>query len=237
MRAEREASAEQRAQLVAHLIAQLRGGNVSADPSRATPSAPTMYQHNLFATRPARSGTARPAIPEPPAHPVGRERFILFTAPLVEAILEGRKTMTRRLVVPVGRPRGTCPFGAAGDTLCVREKWGHRDEFYDRGARGTAPFVYAADGLPAGAKFLAWRPSMHMPRSACRLMLTITATRSERLTQISVKDAAAEGCPATHQHDPVGWFRQLWDRLNADRGAGWTTDPWVWVISFTIARA
>lgn len=237
MRAERKANAEQRTQLVAHLIAQLRGMNVSADRPAPTPSAPAMYQHDLFAARPARTGRAKPAIPEPPARAAGRERFILFTVPLVKAIVEGRKTMTRRLVLPAGKPRGPCPFGAAGDTLCVREKWGYRDEFFDRRARGTGPFVYAADRPPPGAKFLAWRPSMHMPRSACRLALTITAARSERLTQISVQDAAAEGCPATHQHDPVGWFRQLWDRLNADRGAGWSADPWVWVISFTIAGA
>lgn len=237
MRAERDASAEQRAQLAAHLIAQLRGVKLPADLPRPTPSAPAMYQHDLFAARGARTAKPKPTSAEPPSAPAARERFILFTVPLVKAIQEGRKTLTRRLVLPPGRPWGACPFGAAGDALCVREKWGYRDEFFDRRARGTGPFVYAADGPPAGAKILAWRPSMHMPRSACRLVLTITATRSERLTQISVQDARAEGCPAMHRHDPVGWFRHLWDRLNADRGAGWATDPWVWVISFTIAGA
>jgi hypothetical protein len=237
MRAESEASPEQRAQLAAHLIARLRGVHAPTELAPASRSTAAMYQHDLFVARPARTVTPRPTIVEPPPKAAARERYILFTVPLVKAILDGRKTVTRRLVLPPGQPRGACPFGTAGDVLCVREKWGYRDEFFDRRAGGTGPFIYAADGPPAGARVLAWRPSMHMPRAACRLLLKITATRTERLTQITPEDAAAEGCPATHRHDPIGWFRQLWDRFHADRGGGWSTDPWVWVVSFTIAGA
>src|SRR5207302_641465 len=113
-------------------------------------------------------------------------RFILFAPPLVRAILDGNKTMTRRLVSPQGRAApqvGGCPFGLVGDRLWVREKWGYRDEFLKQGGRG--PFVYAADGAPAGAKFTPWRPSLHMPRAACRLVLGITAARAERLQNIT----------------------------------------------------
>jgi hypothetical protein len=76
-----------------------------------------------------------------------------------------------------------------------------------------------------------------MPRSACRIVLNVTATRSERLARITPDDAAAEGCPVSQMTDPLGWFTATWDRYYAESGCGWAADPWVWVISFTVAKA
>lgn len=159
---------------------------------------------------------------------VRRQRFILFATPLVRAILDGRKTITRRPVKPPTRaPRETCPFCREGDRLWVREKWGYYDDFFDKRRSGTGSFVYAADGLPQGAKHAAWRPSLHMSRSACRLWLDVTQTRAERLMHVTSEDAVAEGCPPAHLDDPIGWFRATWDHYYAKSGCGWKTDPWV----------
>jgi hypothetical protein len=206
------ASDKQRKQLTEHLRKQLR--RISKN-HNSTPEAPHEYA-GLSVN--------------------GRERFILFAPPLVSAILKGRKLVTRRLAGKDKKPPGTCPFGITGDRLWVREKWGYRRQFFDRRAPNDGPFVYAADGPPAGAKRLAWRASLHMPRSACRLVLNVRSTHCERLTQITKQDALDEGCPPEHARDPIGWFRELWDSLTAGKGCGWVDNPWVWVIRFAKAE-
>lgn len=197
-----------------------------------------------------------------------RERPILFSAPMVRAILEGRKTQTRRVVklpeghsiIPRGdvpgfftlrtkavshhkvEPRGvTCPQGAPGDRLWVREGV-HCDE--DKG------WCYDADGTPmnwrpqdedVGVAWLetrpakrSWYPSIHMPHWASRLTLEIVSVRVERLQEISENDAEAEGCePALPVSDKrwVCGYRRLWESINGKR-APWASNPWVWVIEF-----
>ena len=99
------------------------------------------------------------------------------------------------------------------------------------------------------------RPSIHMPRWASRLSLKITEVRVERLCDITDKDARAEGVdhaappPGTEPDEDlavVGYpppggsfardnFRHLWQKLNEKRGYGWSTNPWVWVLSFEMA--
>jgi hypothetical protein len=163
-----------------------------------------------------------------------KERFILFAPPLVRAIIEGRKTVTRRLIAPqpLSHPPARASFGVPGDRLWVREKWGFRPQFYDCHAKAAGPFVYAADGPPMGAIFLPWKPSLHMPRAACRIRLKITAVRAERVSEISKEDATAEGCPVDRLQDPIAWFREVWDHYNAKSASSWRANPWVWVISF-----
>lgn len=225
MATETLANDEQRAKLAAHLINAInRGPQVALAPvprEGATGVRGSSHVSRLHVSQIPPSPALRSGVP--------RERFILFAPELVRAILTGRKTITRRLAK---NPNAPCPFGLPGDTLWVREKWGYRDEFFDPRHRRSGPFVYASDGSPAGATRLAWRPSLHMPRDACRVILHITATRIERLNQITRDDALAEGCPENRQDDPVSWFRELWDALSAARGQGWKTNPWVWVISF-----
>ncbi len=176
-------------------------------------------------TGPVRHVNARPAV---------ARRFMLFATPLVQAILAGRKRVTRRLITPAprGAPKVPCPYGAAGDRIWVREKWGYRRQFYDRRAASTGPYIYAADGAPEGAEFLPWKPSLHMPRAACRIVLEISAVHSERLRSITANDAIAEGCPNERLDDPIAWFAEVWDRYLGSRGYGWSANPWVWVIGF-----
>ena len=150
-----------------------------------------------------------------------KERPILMSAPMVNALLEGRKTQTRRAVKGlalewlkpgmftreyVASPENhLCPYGQPGDRLWVREA----HYLTDNGDSEYA--VYAADGdavrehLTAIAELPGWfpegvkerhrklRPSIFMPRWASRILLEITDIRVERLQDISEEDAKAEG--------------------------------------------
>ena len=92
------------------------------------------------------------------------------------------------------------------------------------------------DNLPR----LKWKPSIHMPRKHCRLLLDVKAVRIQRLQNITEDDAVAEGVDAVSVADvprQATWtrrqdFAQLWNSLNEKRGFGWDTNPWVWVVTF-----
>lgn len=94
------------------------------------------------------------------------------------------------------------------------------------------------------ASELSWRPSIHMPRWASRITLEVVAVRVERVQDISEEDAVAEGVDAVSLNDvprQATWsrrqdFAQLWNSINAKRGFGWDTNPWVWVIEFKTIR-
>jgi len=107
--------------------------------------------------------------------------------------------------------------------------------------------TYRADSQPPMP--VRWRPSIHMPRWASRIMLEVTGVRVERLQEISEEDAIAEGAfdaseddkqqaarlAAAEGRESVGaidYFRQVWNSLHAGKGHGWDTNPWVWVIEF-----
>jgi hypothetical protein len=186
------------------------------------------------------------------------EHPILFSGPMVLAILQGRKSQTRRVANPQpavssdGYACGPirCPYGAPGDLLWVRETWCTRKCFncdvgYDDERctcsnpplyRATEPDAVRADDEP-------WRPSIFMPRWASRITLRVTGVRVERVQGISNVDAIAEGAMewAAEQETPVRdltcsdarlVFLQLWDSINAKRGFGWEANPWVWVVAF-----
>ena len=140
-----------------------------------------------------------------------KERPILFSAPMVRAILDGRKTVTRRIVKardlewmdvhqglrePDNAER--CPYGQpGGDRLYVRETWAapHAyDHLPPRLIPQDARIHYAATEDRGG---LLWRPSIHMPRWASRITLEVTGVLVERLQDISEKDAQAEGIERT----------------------------------------
>lgn len=179
-----------------------------------------------------------------------KERPILFSGPMVRAILAGRKTMTRRVVKvnASGRYLG-CPYGGPGDRLWVRETWATSAYCNERAPAETAshglPFWYAADGVvnftgatTGGPEFITrgkWRPSISMPRWASRIALEITNVRCERLQEISEGDAIAEGWKALANDNPgnggpFDWFRVLWD--STTKKHPWPSDPHVWVIEF-----
>jgi len=143
-----------------------------------------------------------------------RERSIIFSGPMVRAILAGRKTQTRRVLKP--QPAGlvngmpyyegrdaaklpTCPYGKAGDKLWVREAC-YITKACEDGAPLCDPVViYRADGCEDQPNGYVSRPSIHMPRWASRITLEVVSVRVERLQDISEANAEAEGvsrcCP------------------------------------------
>ena len=189
-----------------------------------------------------------------------KERPMLFSAPMVRAILDGRKTVTRRIVKardlewmdvhqglrePDNAER--CPYGQpGGDCLYVRETWAapHAyDHLPPRLIPQDARIHYAATEDRGG---LLWRPSIHMPRWASRITLKITCVRVERLQDITIEDAKAEGAwgpdasivdkVAEHfgidmfSANPRNAFQMLWEQSNGP--SSWATNPWVWVLDF-----
>jgi hypothetical protein len=152
-----------------------------------------------------------------------KERPILFSAPMVNALLDGSKTQARRVCKGQRELSNAhdfqihrCPHGQPGDRLWVKETWqGPLVEDMDDYRSEPADFhkpefcEYAADGGPA-PEFMTtddelvcrWRPSIFMPRWASRILLEITAVRVERLQDISEEDARAEGI----QHELDGWI-------------------------------
>lgn len=158
-----------------------------------------------------------------------KERPILFSAPMVRALLAGTKTQTRRVVKPQPDEHGLnrhgdvwpknwkwfdssgldhrCPYGQPGDRLWVREAFsGPRceEEFAPSAWYQADNIWYWADGNPSSGDWTKPRPSIHMPRWASRILLEIVAVRVERLQDISESDAKAEGCqPDT----PETWWQ------------------------------
>lgn len=175
-----------------------------------------------------------------------KERPILFSGPMVRAIIEGRKTVTRRVIKK--QPETTearlrelgawvegltlsqhlnnawqagfipidCPYGEQGDRLWVRESFadlrGTGIEHRPDPAGPLQRYAFAADSPPGSASDEArkdfgvkWKPSIHMPRAACRILLEITDVRVERLQGISELQARAEGVlPNEHCIGPIG---------------------------------
>ena len=188
-----------------------------------------------------------------------KERPILFSAPMVRAILAGTKTQTRRVVK--GAPEDWSPvqpqvyaptivdrhgfeqpgpdaFGAGdaqGDhwIRCPYGQPGDRLWVRETWAQHGVSAVYRADSgdRPAGAGM--WRPSIHMPRWASRITLEVTGVKVERLQGISEADAIAEGIPQSDVSPPdmgVFAYRQLWESINGP--GSWDANPWVWCVSF-----
>lgn len=146
-----------------------------------------------------------------------------------------------------------CPYGRVGDRLWVRETFmdllGTGVEHRPDPSGPLQRYAYAAECPPGshadGARKdygLKWRPSIHMPRAACRLLLEITAVRIERLQAITADQAEAEGvdaamcrqyletAPSRHtcREAVIHGFSGLW----AATGGDWEANPWVWVVEF-----
>ena len=209
------------------------------------------------------------------------DRPIIFSAPMVRALLDGRKTQTRRALKPQpeyiessGRwkwslppktrrnvtggsvvtgsrefweyaPNGSFPY-AVGDLHRAREHcatWGGHEAIYR--ADDAVEYGLAVSDGKFGAKWKA-RPSIHMPRWASRLTLTVTDVRVQRLQDISEADAIAEGVI----HDSFGGWRghegtigyptaiwayhHLWNSLHGP--GAWDANPWVVALTFTVQR-
>ncbi|MGB2539634.1 hypothetical protein, partial [Hafnia paralvei] len=154
---------------------------------------------------------------------------------------------------------GLCPHGTVGDRIWVRETWQgplvdfeRSDDLLRNPEKYEKPenCVYEADGVPAPEFYDAddnlrccWRPSIHMPIWASRILLEITNVRVERLNDISEQDAIAEGIERYNDdgivyYGPYGKgdcrperaFSDLWKSIYGDES--WEKNPWVWCISF-----
>lgn len=206
-----------------------------------------------------------------------KERPILFNTEMVQAILEGRKTQTRRtkgldklnsdslnyvythnsnegeVTYPAIKynfapwysfhPEKSnettwvlqCPYGQVGDILWVRETWQQDGD----------DFFYRADDY---INIVGWKPSIHMPKKACRLKLEIVSLTVERLQDISEKDSACEGVLRYHDTEfyvrygsENDWcanarasFAYLWESINGKQS--WDANPWVWRIEFKVVQ-
>lgn len=190
------------------------------------------------------------------------EAPILFSTPLVRAILDGRKTQTRRLprgevgthggslVVRDRRAQWSGPFALnhptferlaglypVGTRLWVRETWAPICEPVIEAPIGG--FVYKA--THQGAAPRRWFPSIHMKRDAARLFLRVTGARMERLQDISDADIRAEGVEAADGLTLRETWARLWDGIYAGRDlpyrpTTWGRNPWVIVYEFEVIR-
>jgi hypothetical protein len=223
------------------------------------------------------------------------ERPILFSGPMVRAILEGRKTQTRRIIKPRppykaavkalagidyglmadlpvdhpsarpdywrvvgpvwavrdvlgmdihGSPEWKCPYGHAGDRLWVKEKWqaihvyidpetGYGDDMeYAKSTEDVFrhpthwSIVYAASDPQADYtkedRGFPWRPSIHLPRFASRIVLEIDRIVAQPLQEMTEDDVKAEGVGSMDE------FVALWESIHGPKS--WEVDPWVWAI-------
>jgi len=194
---------------------------------------------------------------------------ILFSTPMVQAILERRKIQTRRVVkqssgwdnvwkvshegngsycmrtgTQYSIPFFKCPYGQPGDVLWVRETWCYIGDTASAD-NDKNRFHYLAS---KGKNNFTWKPSIHMPKEACRLFLRVKSVRVERLQDISEQDAISEGI----QQSTIGFknydknypvaefigggtsatrsFKSLWQSING--AESWDANPWVWVVEF-----
>ncbi len=182
-----------------------------------------------------------------------KEKPILFSTEMVKAILEGRKTQTRRVIKPIpkllcvrdgaehwtipnyGTGEWVCLYGQVCDRLWVRETWGLLNTEPKDGKDKATIYYKATDGNKHVLRYQKWRPSIFMPRWASRITLGITDIRVQRLQEISETDCIAEGIP---QQIPDYWeshykaYSVLWDSINFKRGYSWESNPFVWAITF-----
>ncbi len=199
---------------------------------------------------------------------------ILFSTTMVLALMEDRKTQTRRIIKPqpidntevdgnffTGNHSGFVKVDGhinwrqqftdeyspyqPGDILWVRESW----------CRFGNEYCFKIKNQQGDVKPLKWKPSIHMPKAACRLFLEVTEAKLERLQEISEDDAMSEGIEkyglgyksyeiihsgphkgTPHPHSAISnrkasfSFKELWESINGPDS--WNINPWVWTISF-----
>lgn len=174
-----------------------------------------------------------------------REHGMLFSDDMVRALLGGRKTQTRRPVVPqpvaecaVG-PLGLVGLAAArvrvGDRIWVREAfaivdtWSAPEDVAVRACRSPdgEEFVAYRAKWPSRRPPPRWTPSIHMPRWASRLTLDVTGVRAQRVQEISDDDAVAEGVArnpvqeGTWMHYPTGTSSAGWSSPRESYASLW----------------
>lgn len=224
------------------------------------------------------------------------DRPIIFSAPMVRALLQGTKTQTRRILnpQPIGTPwfwegdevdpapvwfdgyeSGREPCGAAtrevndplkvryavGDRLYVRENFTIVPASAYRCSEGVQFTVNPTDRDEAAIyaagwdrSIPKWKPSIHQPRWASRITLTVTDVRVQRLQDISAEDARDEGVNARSHKVRQMWlfganaaerdriylqacpweFEDLWNSIHG--ADAWEANPWIVALTFTVAK-
>lgn len=120
---------------------------------------------------------------------MSKEKPIIFSREMVKALLEGRKTQTRRLIKPQPHERNKSKY-KVGDVLYVKEAWNWSNSKKEEA-------IYKADyNDPAKGKGF-WKSPIYMPKELSRIHLEITNIRVERLKDISEEDAKSEGITST----------------------------------------
>lgn len=152
-----------------------------------------------------------------------RELPMLYSTPMVQAIIAGRKTVTRRSISTQPdnegyfemklkdgvleidynqgdeNPRVKCPYGSKGDVLWVRETWAKVPASAYCQSNGVLqmplddPSMVAVFKAGWNRSSPLWKPSIHMPKITARIWLQITNIKVERLHGITEADAIAEG--------------------------------------------
>lgn len=182
------------------------------------------------------------------------DRPIIFSGPMVRALLEGRKTMTRRLAWHTGKRQAfdDDPWTDARESIWQKVQPGDRlwvRESMTRHKRGESIcYEYAATpgglvslmdggGEPYGSQMLSRSiPSIHMPRAASRLTLSVTAARIERVQDITTADIMAEGIHHTEPEPTILRYhwQALWESLHGP--GAWAANPEVVALTFTVAN-
>jgi hypothetical protein len=185
---------------------------------------------------------------------------IIMSAPMVRALLDGRKTMTRRILKPQperflidGNPapisiihvegdrRPRVAVGrvitnqevryAPGDRLWVREGWRWNVDYHNTPAYRVD---YPEDSEPPVPEaFYRWRSPIHMARRDSRLTLIVTATKIEPVYDISDDDVRAEGVTETDTSWLNAW-RQLWESIHGPKH--WESNPDVVALTFKVCQ-
>lgn len=182
---------------------------------------------------------------------------ILFNTEMIKAILERKKTVTRRAIkLDLGLAdtdrkdnsylkipdeygdyhdaKDLCKY-QVGDILYIRETWLKADDGYHYRADETSVSKKMRESY--GYK---WKPSLHMPKDAARIFLKVTDVRVERVQDITEMQVVKEGFSSNFDMEtdtfyPNGYFFvKTWDNIYKDKGYGWGKNPFVWVIEFEI---
>ena len=186
---------------------------------------------------------------------------ILFNTEMVRAILDGRKSCTRRIIKPQWEECPHCKYvhkeyiygKLAENVYCAkcgypllperRAPYQPGDILYVRETWKKAPngYYYYEDWQRNDiADVTKWKPSIHMPKEAARIWLKVTDVRVERLQEITSEQISREGVEVEYPHVLNGEekryaFSTLWNstikKSDIDR-YGWDANPWVWVIEF-----
>lgn len=191
---------------------------------------------------------------------------ILFNTEMVQAILEGRKTVTRRKIkldlgladtdkndknyLKIPNDQGDyhdavdyCRY-QVGDVLYVRETW---QDISDN----EGNYIYKANSnnglvdigfVNIPIENIKWRPSIHMPKAAARIFLRVTDIRVERLKDITEEQAKKEGVEVETNNSGIMYrcnFMDLWNSTIKKDDLfkySWKANPWVYVIDFEVMK-